>query len=79
MNLFRHIADMITKDQDKQIFRATVDDVVGNTVRILRTGATDPDTQYYPSMDSAGTLVAADEVVVLRIGSGYIVLGKVTR
>jgi hypothetical protein len=50
----------------------------GNLIRIIRAGQPNPDDQLYPKLDSV-TVIAGNEVIVARIGSGYVVLGKVVR
>lgn len=43
---------------------------------IQRTGQSAPDAVSYPTLDGV-SVIAGDEVILLRVGSGYIVIGKV--
>jgi len=78
MNILEEIMGKVEKDQNLQLFRAVVVANSGDTVQIQRTGQAAPDTQYYPKLDGV-TVITNDEVLVARVGSGYIVLGKIVR
>lgn len=61
------------------LFTGVVTGTVGNLVTLTRTGETVPDTQSYPRLASYAAPVAGDEVLVLAVGIGYLVVGKVVR
>jgi hypothetical protein len=85
-SLSRMIENIITATIHKVIFRAVVTGVSGNKVFIKRTGQTVADEQSYPRIISYGiptgtgsVPVVDDEVIVLRVGGGWIIVGKVLR
>ena len=79
MNLGRAMEDLFDRMFRERVFRATVTGVSGNLVTIQRPGQASADTQSYPRLVSYATPAAADEVLVVRLGDGWIVVGKVTR
>lgn len=74
MSLARHIAEMIDGRMGELTARATVTGTVGSSVTV--TGPVVAGT--YPRLASYSP-VSGDEVLLLRVGAGYIVLGKVVR
>ncbi len=78
-NLAQKVDALIRRNGRETMFRATVTGTSGNLVTVRRTGQLIPDVQSYAKLASYSSPVADDEVIVLRIGGGYIVLGKVTR
>ncbi len=79
MNLLEESRKLFEGMFRERLFRATVTGTSGNLVTIQRTGETAPDAQSYPRLNSYAAPAADDEVIVVQIGSGLIVLGKVLR
>jgi hypothetical protein len=79
MNLAALIQGMFEGLWGERVFRATVTGTSGNLVTIQRTGQAAADPQSYAKLASYSSPQVADEVVVLRVGSGWIVMGKVIR
>ncbi len=77
-NLFSTVQIMIDRDAEEQLFQATVSSITGSTITIQRTGH-DPETAAYSVIDSFPYPVVGDEVIVARVGRGFIVIGKVLR
>lgn len=74
------IRDTISRDQRDQVFRATVDSVDGVQIAIIRIGQTVPDAQSYPAADGLAAAVApGDEVLVVRVGRGNVVVCQIVR
>ena len=63
----------------QRVFRAVVTGTSGNLVTIQRTGQAASDPQSYAKLASYSSPQVSDEVVVLRVGSGWIVMGRVLR
>lgn len=59
------------------IFRAVVTSVVGNQSYVRRDGATQQEGSY-PQADGLA-LAVDDEVIVLKVGTGYFIAAKVAR
>ncbi len=78
MNIVAEIMKLVRRDQDGQIFRATVISTLNDTVKFQRTGWP-VEGQFHPTLDGVGALAATDEILVVRVGTGYVVLGEVTR
>lgn len=78
MDLVPLIRDVVRAEARGAFVRATVTGTNGNLVLVRRQGETDPDPAGYPRLASY-TPSAGDEVLLTRIGGGYIVLGKVLR
>lgn len=79
MNLAKFVSDMVDGMFRERVFRATVTGVSGNLVTIQRPGQTAADTQSYPALASYGSPTATDEVLVIRLGDGWVVAGKIVR
>lgn len=77
MNIVAEVMKLVHKDQDEQIFRATVVTVTGNTIKFERTGWI-ADNQFYPILEGTSVSVGG-EVLVARVGAGYVILGEVLR
>lgn len=75
MNILERAAALIRQDQEAQIFRATVTGTSGNKVTILRVGATT--TETIPKLATYSSPVNNDPVIVVRLGKGYVCLGKI--
>lgn len=73
-NVLREARDMFLRDQRDQVFLATATDVTGQNVTIRRAGQT-VDEGPYVAVDGL-TVVDDDSVVVLRVGSRYVVIAK---
>lgn len=78
MNLQSELAAAINTSQDDQIWRGVVTGTLGDLVYVRRAEQSVADTQPYPHLDSY-TPTVADEVIVARVGKGYIIIGKVVR
>lgn len=79
MNLVAAMREWFDGWWSERAFRAVVTGTSGNLVTIQRTGQSAPDPQSYARLASYSSPQVADEVLVARIGEGYIVLGKVQR
>ena len=77
-NLLSTVQRMIDRDADEQLFQATVASLTSSTITIQRTGH-DPETARYAVIDSFPYPAVDDEVIVARVGSGFIIVGKVLR
>lgn len=75
MNLARYVEDTWNRMFGENVFRATVTGTSGNQVTITsqRLNGT------FPRLVSYASPTANDEVVVAKLGSGWIVLGEITR
>lgn len=58
---------------------ATVTGTVGNLVTIRRAGEVNPDAQSYPRLASYAAPVNGDECLCLRLGTGTLIIGRITR
>lgn len=76
MALLESAVALFEKDQRAQVFRATVDSNNANEVYIIRDGQSARDDQSYPKL-SGLTVAAGDIVLVVRVGKGYVVVGKI--
>lgn len=65
------------RDYRDLIFRAVVTSVVGNQSFIRRDGAVEQEGSY-PQADGLA-LAIDDEVIVLKVGTGYFIVAKVAR
>lgn len=75
MNILDEAMKRFRRDQDQQLFRATVTGTSGNKVIIQRVGQTE--TETIPALAAYSSPQANDPVVVARIGRGYVCLGKI--
>lgn len=71
------VSHLIQESQEDQLFRAVVIRLDTNQAFVRRDGSVTGEGSY-PKADGL-TLVAGDEVVVARLGAGYIILCKVLR
>lgn len=78
-NILKQAMELFRQDQREQLFRAVVTGTSGDLVTIQRTGYSTPDTQSYPRLASYSAPQVNDEVIVARVGKGYVVLGEVLR
>lgn len=78
MNLADMTIRLFTAQWNKWIFRATVTGTSGNLVTIQRPGFS-ADSQSYARLNSYSSPTNGDEVLVMWIGGGYLVLGKILR
>lgn len=79
MNLFARAIEHFDRLFRERVFRAVVTGTDGEKVIIQRTGQSAPDPQSYPRLASYETPTEDDEVIVLQVGDGFIVLGLVSR
>lgn len=75
MNLARYVEDTWRRMFGENVFRATVTGTSGNQVTITSSRL----NGTFPKIGSYSSPTADDEVVVARLGSGWIVLGEITR
>lgn len=73
------VSNMIDERIESAIFRAIVTAITPDSVRIKRVGATDEDAQDYAACDIYPFPQVDDEVMVLRAGKGYVVMGRIVR
>lgn len=76
MNILAVIKGAIDDAFSERLFVATVTAVSGGIVQIKMVGAQYSINQYVPCLTSYSSPTNADVVLVARIGSGYVVLGK---
>ena len=79
MNLAAEVMKLFRKGYDERVFRAIVTGTSGNKVLIKRAGQAAADTQAYARLVSYATPAADDEVLVIEVGGGPLVVGKITR
>ena len=77
-NLLRTVQNMIDQDAAGQLFRATVVETTDTTIRIQRTGH-DPDVAQHAVLDNFPYPRVGDEVLMARVGSGWMVVGSILR
>ncbi len=77
-NLLSTVQMMIDRDSDEQLFQATVASLTSSTITIQRTGH-EPETARFAVIDSFPYPAVDDEVIVARVGRGFIIVGKVLR
>lgn len=75
MNILDEAIKRFERDQQLQIFRATVTGTSGNKVTIQRVG--ESETETIPKLASYSTPMANDPVIVARLGKGYVCLGLI--
>lgn len=73
------ISNLVDERIESAIFRAVVTEITPDSVRIKRVGATVEDAQDYAAVDIFPFPILGDEVVVLKLGKGYTVLGRLVR
>jgi hypothetical protein len=61
------------------VFRAIVTGTSGNRVLVRRATQTAADAQAYPRLAAYSSPTVADEVLVIRLGGGFLVVGKIVR
>ena len=79
MNLVKFFTDLFDRMFGERVFRAAVTGTSGNLVTIQRPGQPAADTQSYPRLVSYTSPTAGDEVVVMKLGGGWIILGEIIR
>jgi hypothetical protein len=79
INIGAWVVDRFDQMFGERVFSATVTGTSGNLVTIKRPGQVAADPQSYPRLVSYATPTAADEVMVLKLGDGWICVGKITR
>lgn len=77
-DLVQLIRDAVQAESRQAFVRATVTGTSGSLVLVQRQGAAGADPAGYPRLASY-TPSAGDEVLMVRLGAGYIVLGRVVR
>jgi len=80
MNPITELLQRLIADQNSQVFIAVATgNVSGNLIEIRRTEQAAADAQMYPRLEGVADPTLDDELLILRVGSGLIVLGKVLR
>lgn len=77
-SVIKEVVKNVRQENEEQITRGIVTGNVGNQVTLKRLGATDADPTSWPKM-SGVTVTAGDEVLIVKSGGGFIVIGKVLR
>ena len=72
----RSLMSLVREDNDDQLFRAVITSVSGNLVGFKRLSSP-KDQQLWATLQSY-TPVVDDEVVVARLGDGFVVMGEIT-
>jgi hypothetical protein len=73
------INDSIQAWLAKYIFLATVTAIEGSVVQLQQQGQSTPDNVFYSSINgSSAACRAGDQVVVVRVGAHYVVVGRIT-
>lgn len=80
-NIRQVVREEIDQAFNQRIFRGLVSEVQTDRVRIVRTGGgqVQGDSRDYPLLDVYPAPEVRDEVIGLRVGDGYAVLGKLVR
>lgn len=73
------VSNMVDERIESAIFRAIVTEITPDSVRIKRVGAEVEDAQDYAAVDIYPFPSVDDEVLVLKLGKGYTVLGRIVR
>lgn len=73
------VSNMVDERIESAIFRAVVTAVQPDAVRIKRVGAEVEDDQNYAAVDIYPFPEVDDEVLVLKVGKGFNVLGRIVR
>lgn len=73
------VSNMVDERIESAIFRAVVTEITADSVRIKRVGAELEDAQDYAAVDIYPFPGVDDEVLVLKLGKGYTVLGRIVR
>lgn len=73
------VSNLIDERIEASIFRAVVTAIQPDSVRIKRTGQVAEDAQNYAACDIYPFPGIGDEVLVLRLGRGYVVVAKIVR
>lgn len=73
-NVIKRVADMLAATARDDRFIATVVGTATPLVQIRRAGSTT--IEAYPCTDGL-SVTAADKVLVVRVGTGYVVLAKI--
>ena len=82
LNVLAEARRLINRLHRERSFRATVDSVAGNTIKVIRTGQAAPDDQFYAAAAGLAAAVSpGDEVYVVDItgGGAYFVVAEITR
>lgn len=72
------IIDQFNRSLRDLVQRAVVESVDANQVYVFRDSQALRDPISYPTIDGL-TVAADDEVLLLRVGSSYVVVGKIIR
>ena len=75
MNLARYVEDTWNRMFGENVFRATVTGTSGNQVTITSQRL----TGTFPRLVSYASPTADDEVLVIKVGPSWLVIGEVTR
>lgn len=80
----RHPMERILRDQDERFGdsfqRAIYVGASGNKSLVRRDGQATGDPVAYPTISgAAASMTPGDEVLMVRVGKGYVVLGKILR
>lgn len=73
------VSNLVDARIEASIFRAVVTDIQPDAVRIKRTGQFAEDAQDYAACDVYPFPSVGDEVLVLRVGHGFIVVARIVR
>lgn len=79
MNLAQQVRELFDALWGERMFRAVVTGTSGNLVTVKRTGQGSADPQSYAKLASYSAPAVNDEVLVVKVGGGWLVCGKVTR
>lgn len=77
-NLLLTVSNMIDQRTEQLLFRATVVEITTKTLRIQRTGH-EPDVAFMAVLDNFPYPKVGDEVLVAKVGAGWMVVGSVLR
>ena len=79
MNPLVQTEALIQNDAQDQIFRARVSGIDGNEVLIIRDGGAETEEGPYARGSGMPALAVGDEVIVARVGTGYVILLRLVR
>lgn len=73
------VSNLVDDRIQDAIFRATVTAVGADSIEIKRTGQFLPDQQRYAACDLFPFPIVGDEVLVLKVGRGFVTIGRIVR
>ncbi len=77
MNIVEAVTNLFSRLWRERVWIGIVDSTSGNLIKVRRNGQAAADSQFYAAASGlAATVVANDEVLVMAVGSSYMVVAK---